>query len=98
MNEYVNSTASGAGIGLTADEKAVLGEFCNVLYKETLEWLNEEWDLCPLLNRLQNSDELYPRESSAKLASRSANGLTDDGSSSQTHTLILQFNIYGFMD
>lgn len=98
MNEYVNSTASGSGIGLTADEKAVLGEFCNVLSKETLEWLNEEWDLCPLLNRLQNSDELYPRESSAKFAYRSANGLTNDGSSSQTHTLILQFNIYGFMD
>ena len=99
LNEYVNSSASGSGIGLTTDEKAVLGEFCNVLSKETLDWLDKEWDLCPLLNRLQNSDELHPRELSAKFASRDANGLMDGDSSSQTtYTLILQFDIYGFMD
>jgi hypothetical protein len=63
LNEYVNSTSSDSGIGLTASEKAILKEFCNILSKQTLDWLDEKWDSCPLLTRAsEKPDSLSPRK------------------------------------
>ena len=73
LNEYANSTEPDSGIGLTDAEKAVLGEFCKVLSKEALGWLNEKWDLCPLLQRAsEKMDELSPRKLISKLLARDA--------------------------
>ena len=51
-------------IGLNDDEKDILREFCNVLSKQALSWLNDKWDLCPLLRRASsyNYNVLSPRE------------------------------------
>lgn len=37
--------------GFTKDEYEVLGQFCEILSKETLGWLGKKWDLCPILQR-----------------------------------------------
>ena len=63
LKEYANSTPSDSGIGLTPSEKAILKEFCDILSKQTLDWLDEKWDLCPLLQRMSEKvDELSPRK------------------------------------
>ena len=43
---------------LDENELVVLKEFDNVLSKQTMDWLDKKWDLCPLLNRRASS----PRE------------------------------------
>lgn len=93
MNEYASSTVTGSGIGLTEDEKDVLAEFCKVLSKQTLEWLVKKWDLCPLLEKLEeNPNSLSPR----KILSRELMETRDVGS--DEHVLEIDFTKMGFMD
>jgi hypothetical protein len=98
LNEYVNSTSSDSGIGLNAAEKAILKEFCDILSKQTLDWLDKKWDLCPLLQRASEKiDELSPRKLMSKSLSDGASArdaYSDDGSS---YDLYIVFNKKPFM-
>ena len=91
LNEYVNSTSSDSGIGLTSAEKAILKEFCDILSKQTLDWLDKKWDLCPLLQRMSEKiDELSPR----KLMSRDVEVeqlANESYSESNVYNLIIKF-------
>lgn len=88
LNEYVNSTSSDSGIGLTAAEKAILKEFCDILSKQTLDWLDKKWDLCPLLQRASEKiDELSPR----KLMSRAGEMDVNEYSQSNSYNLTIVF-------
>lgn len=49
LNYYLSPNAPN--IGLTSDEKAILGQFCEILSKQALGWLDKKWDLCPILQR-----------------------------------------------
>lgn len=86
LNEYANPDASDPDIGLTADERAALGEFCDVLSKSALEWLNWRWDLCPLLLRTEKTDQISPR----KIMSR---GVVSD----EDYDLYISFEKNSFM-
>lgn len=45
LSEYANGTVN---IGLTDNEKKLLGQFISIVEKEPVEWLDKNWDLCPL--------------------------------------------------
>lgn len=88
LKEYANSTSADSGIGLTTSEKEVLKEFCDILSKQTLDWLDKKWDLCPLLQRASEKiDELSPR----KLMSRSVQMDVDEYSQSSSYNLTIVF-------
>ena len=70
LNYYLGNTAPD--IGLTDNERAILGQFCEILSLETLGWLEEKWDLCPILERTQGSsfDASYPRTIPTRMETR----------------------------
>lgn len=92
LKEYVNSTSADSGIGLTPAEKAILKEFCDILSKQTLDWIKYglKWDLCPLLQRMvEKVDELSPRKLMARSLTRDSGGSAgghDDYSSSNPYS------------
>jgi hypothetical protein len=91
LNYYLGKSAPD--IGLTLHEKAILGQFCEILSKKTLDWLDEKWDLCPLLKH--SSDQpggLSPR----KLMTRAVgDGDEDNG---QVYSLYIEFRKNGSMN
>jgi hypothetical protein len=88
--------------GLTKEEYEVLGDFHDVLSKQTLEWLDEKWDLCPLLNRAsERLDELSPRKAMLRSLKRDIATEGDSSaleSSTESKELYLDFSKYEFMD
>ena len=75
-------------IGLNDDEKDILREFCDILSKQSLDWLAKKWDLCPLLQRASEKiDELSPR----KLMSRAGEMDVDEYSQSNSYNLTIVF-------
>ena len=87
-------TSSAPGIGLTQNEKAVLGQFCEILSKETLGWLNKKWDLCPILQRAETRGvQISPRKLMSRgLVARAANDENHD-----PYYLYLDFTKNGYM-
>jgi hypothetical protein len=66
IDHYINKPPSEDFF--TPQERDVLFDFYQVLKRNTLFWLEDKWDLCPLLHRVsENVGELSPR----KLMSRS---------------------------
>lgn len=80
----------------------MLGEFCKVLSKKALSWLNEKWDLCPLLQRAsEKMDDLSPRKLMPTSLMRDVDASADDSESSREFTeyiLDICFNLNRFMD
>ena len=91
LNSYLSSSAN---IGLTPDEKAILGQFCEILSKEALGWLGKKWDLCPILQRAETRGvQISPRKLMSRgLQSRAAS------SGSDAKLLFLDFTKKGYMD
>lgn len=79
--------------GFTKDEYEVLGQFCEILSKQALGWLDEKWDLCPILQR---SETRSPQFSPRKLMSRGLTARASDESNSKR--LYLDFTKKGYMD
>lgn len=96
LNYYLGNTAPD--IGLTDDERAILGQFCEILSLKTLDWLDKKWDLCPILKRVSdNPEELYPRKSMARSAMRSGPS-DEDFETSDEYVLYIDFTKNGYMD
>lgn len=94
LNYYLgNLDETPPDIGLTDHERAILQQFCEILSKKTLDWLDEKWDLCPLLKH--SSDQpggLSPR----KLMTRAVgDGDEDNG---QVYSLCIEFRKNGSMN
>lgn len=94
LNYYLgNLDETPPDIGLTDHERAILQQFCEILSKETLDWLDEKWDLCPLLKH--SSDQpggLSPRKLMARAV---GDGDEDNG---QVYSLCIEFRKNGSMN
>ena len=53
LNQYLESPI------LDEHEHAILGEFCSVLSRQALDWLDGKWNLCPLLLNQFGSPRKY---------------------------------------
>ena len=95
LNYYLGRSAPD--IGLTVHEKAVLGQFCEILSKKTLDWLDEKWDLCPLL---QHSSDQPGGLSPRKLMMRAVGDGDGDGDedNGQVYSLCIEFRKNGSMN
>lgn len=93
LNYYLGGSAPD--IGLTVHEKAVLGQFCEILSKETLDWLDKKWDLCPLL---QHSSDQPGGLSPRKFMTGNFNRSVQDSTSDQEYSLCIDFTKNGYMD
>ena len=86
---------------LDENERAVLKEFNLVLSKQTMDWLDKKWDLCPLLQRASEKiDELSPRKLMSKLLARDGGAsATSDATEDRPteHALFINFEKNRFM-
>ena len=66
ISQYKNSSL------LTDEEKTVLSQFIKVLSRKPAQWLNENWNLCPLCKSISESFsslmELSPQERNTKFS------------------------------
>lgn len=85
-------------IGLNDDEKDILREFCDILSKQTLSWLDEQWDLCPLLKKSDERPEPpSPRKLMVGTRDGSGGGSNASSSSYDEYTLEICFSTNGYM-
>ena len=63
---------------LDENERAVLKEFNKVLSKQTMDWLDKKWDLCPLLQEQAKSAREFAETPVAKMVFMSRPALDED--------------------